>query len=128
MAEVNIGRHLVIDCDHVPPSLLNDMETIRALINAVAASIGTLVLKEDYHAFSPAGITGFAIVSASHIAVHTWPEYGYVGIDVFSCRNIYPETVIEVVSRVMGSHHCRYRLLDRVAALPEDMTGKETPG
>jgi S-adenosylmethionine decarboxylase len=26
-----------------------------------------------------------AIVSESHLVIHTWPEYGYAAVDVFTC-------------------------------------------
>ncbi|MDF1540144.1 MAG: S-adenosylmethionine decarboxylase [Candidatus Thorarchaeota archaeon] len=31
------------------------------------------------------GATAFALLSESHISVHTWPEYEKVVIDVFTC-------------------------------------------
>lgn len=35
--------------------------------------------------FSPQGITGIVLLAESHIAIHTWPELGYVAIDIFTC-------------------------------------------
>ena len=32
------------------------------------------------------GVTGVAIISESHVAVHTWPEYGYAAVDIFTCN------------------------------------------
>lgn len=31
------------------------------------------------------GITAFALLSESHISVHTWPEFGKVMVDIFTC-------------------------------------------
>lgn len=112
---VTIGRHAVIDCDGLPEGLLNDAGEIRALVHALAVSIDATVLKEAYHTFIPAGVTGFAIVSASHIALHTWPEYGYMGVDVFSCRELDTEKLCGLITGRYAGAHCRLRLLDRVA-------------
>lgn len=31
------------------------------------------------------GLSAVLIISESHISIHTWPEYGYVSIDVYTC-------------------------------------------
>jgi S-adenosylmethionine decarboxylase len=30
-------------------------------------------------------VTGIAIVSESHLVIHTWPEHGYAAVDIFTC-------------------------------------------
>jgi S-adenosylmethionine/arginine decarboxylase-like enzyme len=25
------------------------------------------------------------VIAESHVAVHTWPEYGYAAVDIFTC-------------------------------------------
>ncbi|HHX74902.1 MAG TPA: adenosylmethionine decarboxylase, partial [Firmicutes bacterium] len=29
--------------------------------------------------------SGVVVISESHQAIHTWPEYGYAAVDVFTC-------------------------------------------
>jgi len=43
------------------------------------------ILDSHFYKFDPQGVTGFLLLSASHISIHTWPEYGYVACDLFSC-------------------------------------------
>ena len=45
------------------------------------------VLHSYFHKFSPRGITGFLLLSSSHISVHTWPEKGYAACDIFTCAS-----------------------------------------
>jgi len=45
------------------------------------------VCGEVFHKFSPHGVTGVVVVKESHISIHTWPEYGYASIDIFTCGN-----------------------------------------
>lgn len=40
-------------------------------------------LHEFYHSFPEAGYTGMICLTESHIAFHTWPEYGLLTYDVF---------------------------------------------
>lgn len=28
------------------------------------------------------------VVAESHLAIHTWPEYGYCAIDIFTCGDL----------------------------------------
>lgn len=79
-----LGRHLIVelwDCLN-----LNDAQSLETgLREAVAAIDGTLL---DVHVieFPVHGVTGVAIISESHIAVHTWPEHGYAAVDIFTCN------------------------------------------
>lgn len=43
------------------------------------------VLKSFFYEFNPQGVTGFLLLSSSHLSIHTWPEHGYVACDIFSC-------------------------------------------
>lgn len=43
------------------------------------------ILNEHFYKFAPHGITGYLLLSASHVSIHTWPEFGYAACDVFSC-------------------------------------------
>ena len=51
-----------------------------------AARIGNLkMITMKSQSFGASAFTIFALLSESHIAIHTWPEYQYVACDVFSC-------------------------------------------
>jgi S-adenosylmethionine decarboxylase len=80
-----LGTHLVVDAWQCPQDLLNDPERIReALIDAVSAGGATLI-DLCVHQFSPHGVTATATLAESHIAIHTWPEFGYFAADIFFC-------------------------------------------
>ena len=92
----SVGRHLVMelwDCQN-----LNSPEIVeRALLDIVEA-LNLTLLSLNVHPFSPIGVTGVAIVSESHVVIHTWPELGYTAVDVFTCgeqRN--PEDAVPVL-------------------------------
>ena len=48
-------------------------------------SLPAVVPWKDEWAETP-GISGFVMITTSHISIHTFPEDDYVFIDVFSCR------------------------------------------
>ncbi|MBK8394617.1 MAG: S-adenosylmethionine decarboxylase proenzyme [Leptospiraceae bacterium] len=83
-----LGKHLIAelyDCDR---KIINDQDLIeKCMIEAVEVSGATLV-KTVFHKFSPHGVTGIIVVAESHFSIHTWPEYGYCAVDIFTCGDI----------------------------------------
>lgn len=43
------------------------------------------IVSEEFHQFSPWGVSGAIIVKESHLTIHTWPEYEYAAVDLFTC-------------------------------------------
>ncbi len=70
----------------------------KALVSAVEACEATL-LNVDLHRFSPQGVSGVAIVSESHISIHTWPEHDYAALDVFVCGDKNPYLALESLKK-----------------------------
>jgi len=80
-----LGRHIlceVYDCDRHTLCSLTDIRTV--MVDA-AKKAGAEVLEVVFHEFSPQGVSGVVVISESHLAIHTWPEYGYAAVDVFTC-------------------------------------------
>jgi len=84
----SLGRHSIAeyyDCDR---EIINDQSLVeQIMIEAVEISGATLV-KTVFHKFSPHGVTGIVVVAESHFAIHTWPEYGYSAVDIFTCGDV----------------------------------------
>lgn len=71
--------------EHCPRRWLDSAKELRAALDAAVAAgsftcLGTMVVP-----FSPQGITACAIVSESHLALHSWPEEGRLFVDIASC-------------------------------------------
>lgn len=64
---------------------LNDYENLASVLQSAAESANATVLAIKTHQFEPQGMTGVAVLQESHISIHTWPEYGYAAVDVFTC-------------------------------------------
>jgi S-adenosylmethionine decarboxylase len=108
-----LGRHLIVDAWKAPADVLNDPEQVReALARAVAAGGATLI-DICVHQFSPYGVTATATLAESHIAIHTWPEYGYFAADVFFCGETDPRPAVDSLVSSMGAREARVQELDR---------------
>ena len=81
----SLGKHLIIELFQCDRGILNDLRTLEyQLLEAVKLS-GATIIQPFFHQFSPHGITGVVVVAESHFAIHTWPEYGYCALDIFTC-------------------------------------------
>ena len=61
---------------------------------------GATLLHIHLHHFTPnGGVSGVAVLSESHISIHTWPERGYAALDVFMCGDSEPEKCIDVLKK-----------------------------
>jgi S-adenosylmethionine/arginine decarboxylase-like enzyme len=45
------------------------------------------------------GYSILQIIQESHIAFHTWPEYNYLAIDIFSCKKVQAEKIIDFLKK-----------------------------
>jgi len=71
-----------------------------------AIDCGAVVLGDSFHHFSPQGVSGVVIIAESHLSIHTWPEYGYAAVDVFTCgTTVKPEKAAEVLMEKLGSRN-----------------------
>ena len=46
---------------------------------------GARMVQSVVHRFNPHGASGVIVIEESHFSVHTWPEYGYCALDIFTC-------------------------------------------
>lgn len=84
-AEGLVGRHCIFELQGGNPNLLDDEAFIKKALTQAAAAAGAILLNVVSHKFSPQGVTAFALLAESHIAIHTYPEYQYAAIDAFTC-------------------------------------------
>lgn len=88
-----LGRHLLsefYDCD---PNVLNNVSLIEKVMCEAAEIAGATIVQKNFHHFSPYGVSGVVVIAESHLAIHTWPEYGYAAVDLFTCGETVDPTV-----------------------------------
>jgi S-adenosylmethionine decarboxylase len=74
-----------LDCD---PGRLRDLELICRLCDRVIHDLGLNVLGQPQtHRFpDPAGVTALYMLSESHLACHTYPEFRLATFNLYCCR------------------------------------------
>jgi len=83
--EQALGRHILCEAYGCDPEVLNDRKAVEQIMVDAALLSGAEVREVAFHKFSPQGVSGVVVISESHLAIHTWPEFGYAAIDVFTC-------------------------------------------
>ncbi|OGD24243.1 MAG: S-adenosylmethionine decarboxylase proenzyme, partial [Candidatus Aminicenantes bacterium RBG_13_63_10] len=49
----------------------------------------------SFSRFPPNGVSGVVVISESHISTHTWPEYRYGALDIYTCgQDVDPEKAV----------------------------------
>lgn len=88
-----LGRHLLLELKVCNSKTLNDLKKVQDIMISAAKEAKATIVETSFHKFSPFGISGMVVIAESHISIHTWPEYGYAAIDIFTCGDVLkPET------------------------------------
>lgn len=80
-----LGNHILVEFMNCDPHIMNDVAAIEKDMVTAAQKAGATVINSTFHHFSPYGVSGVVVIQESHLAIHTWPEYGYAAVDLFTC-------------------------------------------
>ncbi len=80
-----LGRHIIAEFLGCSSEVLNDIKALRKELIKAAERAGATIVEEAFHKFEPQGVSGIVIIGESHLSIHTWPEYGYAAVDIFTC-------------------------------------------
>ena len=129
-----LGRQILVEfynCDKIALKNVNHIEN--AMIEACIVGKATVVT-HTFHEFSPFGVSGVVVIAESHVAIHTWPEYGYAAVDIFTCGDtIEPWDLFNHLKEKLGSTHysnmeLKRGLFDtRGASLPHKILEEDIP-
>ena len=111
------GVHLIIELWQA--RFMDDQAKIEAIMLGAIEACNATLLNMHLHTFSPnGGVSGAAILSESHISIHTWPEFEYAAMDIFLCGTKDPYRCLPVLKegfqpgRIQVTEHKRGILND----------------
>ena len=111
--------HLIIDGYGGDAQKMQDLNLIYEVLDEYPAEIGMTKIAPPYvfrySGINPEhwGITGFVLIAESHISIHTFPERGYVNVDVFSCKEFNAEQAVRDLQGRLGLTEIKTNILDR---------------
>lgn len=108
------NRHCLADLWGCEPGALDNVTLLEQRAAAAARAAGATVINVTSHRFEPQGATVVALLAESHLAVHTWPEAGYAGVDCFTCGpTADPVRACEELAAVLQAQRAVYTLCER---------------
>ncbi len=81
-----LGKHAIIDLSGCDSEIIRNCDLIRDILIQATQIANITVLDMVEHYFKPEGYTAVLVLEESHLSIHTWPEYNYVSIDLYSCN------------------------------------------
>ncbi|MEM0979119.1 MAG: polyamine aminopropyltransferase [Cyanobacteria bacterium P01_H01_bin.58] len=102
----SLGRHILVEFYGCSAEILNDVPRIETSMLKAAKESGATIISSVFHHFSPFGVSGVVVIQESHLAIHTWPEYRYAAVDLFTCGyTVNPWTSYEILKTAFEAHH-----------------------
>lgn len=83
-----LGTHLLLELKDCNSKVLNDQKRIQEILVSAAKEAKATIVETSFHRFSPFGVSGVVVIAESHLTIHTWPEYGYAAVDIFTCGDL----------------------------------------
>ena len=101
-----LGTHLLIelkDCNH---EIIKDLEQVRSAIVSAAEAAKATIIDVSFNEFNPFGVSGMVIIAESHLSIHTWPEYDFAAVDIFTCGDVIkPEVAAQFLIEAFKSQN-----------------------
>lgn len=118
-----LGQHLILELYGCPQAILDDPQIIESEMTQAVQASGATMIQPFFHQFAPQGVSGVIIISESHFTIHTWPEYGYAALDVFTCGDVIDmQAATESLRRGLQAQNVQKMMLTRgMLDLPDDM-------
>jgi S-adenosylmethionine decarboxylase len=118
-----LGIHLLIEFTYCNRQKIDNLDYLDKVMSQAAEAAGATVLKTAFQDFNPQGVSGVVVIAESHLTIHSWPEYGYAAVDIFTCgTKVDPWKAAEFLKHELEAGDMQVRYFQR--GLP---TGDEVP-
>lgn len=101
-----LGTHLLVELRDCNAETLKDLSAVKEALVAAAKEAKATIIDVSFHEFNPFGISGMVVIAESHLSIHTWPEYSYAAVDIFTCGDtIKPEIAAQYLIALFESRN-----------------------
>ena len=106
-------NHTVIEARGLSEEFLNSSKLLKGACDDFCRDTGLSVVERRIHQFEPIGKTVFYVLEESHLSIHTWPESGYLHMDLVTCtkKEKEPLDIAAIFNRHFQPSHIRYMKL-----------------
>jgi S-adenosylmethionine decarboxylase len=122
------GPHLIMEASGCNYEKLTDIKLLTRLLDNLPEKMGmTKVMPPyvfEYRGEVPDdwGISGIIIIAESHLAFHTFPDKGFVTVDIFSCKDFDVQTAVQEIVNTFEPSTWDEQLIMRGREFPKSLT------
>jgi len=82
-----VGTEWLVEAAGCDKAALRDEGRVRSVLDTLIADLGLKSVGSVWHKFEgEGGVTGLIALTESHLACHTYPEYGIATFNLYCCR------------------------------------------
>lgn len=110
-----VGTEWLIEAENCGAEKLRDLETLQTLFAQIISDLSLKTIGEiNWHKFDgEGGITGLAMLTESHLACHTYPEYETATFNLYCCRSRPEWNWEENLSELLGAKNVNVTKIER---------------
>jgi S-adenosylmethionine decarboxylase len=118
---MSLGTEWVIDASGCRSETLADIDELKLIFDRIIRDLDLHVLGEiSWHQFAEtAGVSGLALLSESHLACHTYPEFGAATFNLYHCRNRNAWPWERMLRELLGATEVNVRVCERLISAPD---------
>ena len=101
-SDSTLGSHLLVDFFGVDRKRLQGRSKLMEVLRSALKEAGFRMIKEaGSYKFNGGGkgVTGFILLAESHVAFHSYPEYEYMALDIYSCGKHNPKPIVDEMEK-----------------------------
>jgi S-adenosylmethionine decarboxylase len=121
------GSHLIIEGHHANSEVLNDPQAVYQALERLTQKLEMTVVLAPHisqlEGLTPQdrGISGVVMIAESHISIHTFPERGFVHVDIFSVQHFDVQQAVAVVVEHFEVGRYDTHFINRGKEFPKDL-------
>jgi len=122
------GPHLMMELYGCPKDKLSDIAALTDVLDKMPAEMNMTKIMPPYVFRYQGlyeddwGLSGIVLIAESHIAFHTFPDKGFVTVDIFSCKDFDVPKALSTIQEVFTPEKIEHQLLMRGREFPRSMT------
>lgn len=109
-----LGHHWLIELKDCDTDCLAEVDQVAKIMEGAVEASGATKVESRFHQFNPYGVSGVIIIMESHFTIHTWPEYAYAAVDIFTCGDlINTEKAVHFLQKAFAAQEVSTQLVER---------------
>jgi S-adenosylmethionine decarboxylase len=109
-----VGKQIVAELYGVKKELILEKNKVKEIIDFVIENSKLNKVGEIYKQFEPYGVTAVVLLAESHLALHIWPEYNLVNLDIFACGDFKKaEKAFDLFLEKLKPYNFKKQIIDR---------------